>query len=377
MKLFGLRYFFVTLLAFAIVGFFAIVTFNISFLNPVTQAMEDFSMTDIFYQVQQSSSSKAVNNAVTIVDMTDLYKRSDIASALEEIEMCNPKTIGVDVVFEGLKDDPEGNEMLCQVASEYKNIVFSHRLLDYEDSEIGYTVDVHSFFADSIKINEGFTNMERNLYGGIKRQLNTMTRIQGEDKPSFLTQVVRDFAGDAAVNMSEERLNINFTPTEFAVVSYDSISAHSELIEDRVVLFGAMYEEGDMQYTPLGKIAGVELLAYGVQTMLNQNQVRYLPTWLLAIFSFVLVYITFFLQDRYVNWISKSKIRVAAVMLSSDYFTGVLLFFWMVLLTGLSALVFHEFYISINTGWAFAAMAFLVASVELYEGFVSLKTDKK
>lgn len=373
MKLFGLRYFFVTLLAFAIVGFFAIVTFNISFLNPVTQAMEDFSMTDIFYQVQQNSSSKAVNNAVTIVDMTDLYKRSDIASALEEIEMCNPKTIGVDVVFEGLKDDPEGNEMLCQVASEYDNIVFSHRLLDYENPGIGYTVDVHSFFADSIKINEGFTNMERNLYGGIKRQLNTWTRIQGEDKPSFLTQVVRDFAGDAAVSMSDERLNINFTPTEFAVISYDSISAHPELIEDRVVLFGAMYEEGDMQYTPLGKIAGVELLAYGVQTMLNQNQVRYLPTWLLAIFSFILVYVTFFLQDRFVNWISKSRIRVAAVMLSSDYFTGMLLFFWMVLLTGISALVFHKFYISINTGWSFAAMAFLVASVELYEGFVSLK----
>ena len=377
---FSFRNLAITLLSFAIIGVFALVTVNIAFLNPITQALKDFSITDVFYQVQQNSGHIVRNNAITIVDMTDLYDRGDIAEALEQIEMCNPKVVGVDMVFEGentsagtpTRDYREADSMLMQVARDYRNIVYSHRLLDYKDDVTGYSVDVHSFFTDSIPVTEGFTNMERQLYGGIKRVATLQTLIQGEVKPSFLAQVVDMFTGQR-IESTNENLNINFTPTEFDVLPHDSVLQHPELIEDRVVLFGAMYEEGDMQYTPLGKMAGVKLLAYGAQSLLDQKEILYLPLWLSWLVTFILVYFTFWLQENYIIRMQRIRNGFCRVVLSSDYFVGIVMFVWMVILMGVSALVFNQFNMSISLGWTFAAIAFLNASEELYQALKELK----
>lgn len=373
MKFFSKRNLFVTLLSVLIVSLLAVISLNMTFLNPVTQGLKDFSVNDMFYQISNNSGEAEMSNAVTIVDMTNLYKRSEIANALEEIESHHPAVIGVDVVFEGVKDEADGGDsMLVNVAKKYDNIIYSHRLLDYTDYDKGYTTDIHSFFVDSVKVTEGFTNMKRELYGGIKRKLTLHTRVNGETIPSFLVQLVSRFVGEDIPEMEDEDLDINFMPMSFSVIDYDSISYYPELIEDRMVLFGAMYEEGDMQYTPLGKMAGVKLLAYGAETLLNQKEVRYIPWWLLYPLIFVLVYVTFWILDNYIHCASQMKNRVVGTILSSDYFVGILLFLWMVLLMGGAAYVFGSFNVSINIGWAFAMMVFLSASSELYEALLEV-----
>lgn len=72
-------------------------------------------------------------------------------------------------------------------------------------------------------------------------------------------------------------VNINFSPTYFHVLSPEEVISHPELIQDIIVLVGAMYEDADCHWTPIGKIAGVELLAYGVQSLLYGKEMHNQP----------------------------------------------------------------------------------------------------
>ena len=188
-----------------------------SFLSPIAKVVKDFEMTDIYYQILQDTDEAELDEDVTIVDMSALYSRRELASTLRDIEEQEPKVVGVDMVFEGLKEDTVGDEMMRQVASEYGNIVYSYKLLDYENDSTGYADAVHSFFV-SERTNEGFTNMQRNLYGGMKRQLSLGQKHQGRVVPSFITQVVNGAEIEKPLAPELRELNINFTPRRFRVV---------------------------------------------------------------------------------------------------------------------------------------------------------------
>ena len=75
----------VAALAFVVLGIMAFFTFNLSFLNPIKKAVKEFSMTDLYYQILQETGSPATSPLITIVDMTELISRQDLAQALEKI----------------------------------------------------------------------------------------------------------------------------------------------------------------------------------------------------------------------------------------------------------------------------------------------------
>ena len=296
----------ITVLAFMVVGMFAMLALNLSFLNPIAQVVKDFEMTDIYYQILQDTDEREVDDEVTIVDMSELYSRRELAEVLENIEALKPKVVGVDVVFEGLKEDSLGDEMMREVASKYNNMVYSYKLLDYVNDSTGYADAVHSFFAAEVT-NEGFTNMRRNLYGGMKRQLSLGQKHLGKVVPSFIMQVVNGLESVNPLAVEERELNINFTPRRFRTIEPDSISPHPEWITDKVVLFGAMKDEQDMHYTPLGKMAGVELLAYSVATLLEQSEVWTPGAWLTGLLSFLLVLLTEIWASAYKTFAKSGK----------------------------------------------------------------------
>ena len=358
-----LRHIVVTILAFCIVGVLAMIAVNTSFLHPASWVVKEFSMTDVYYQILQETGEPDENDSIIIADMSDLYSRRDLALALQQIEECKPKIVGVDVVFEGLKEDTIGDEMIAEVASEYDNIVFSYRLLDYENDSIGFATAVHSFFADDMEVNEGFTNMQRELYGGMKRTLSLKRRCMGKDMTSFILKVAQV---DTKVYKGDD-VSINFTPTEFTVVQPDSILSHPELIKGKTVLFGAMKDETDMHYTPLGKMAGTELIAYAVQTLQDQSETKVMPRWLLAVVSFLLVFLTEVGYVNYGTWAKARKRNVVRFVLSSSFTKSILVFLWLAFLGWAAFIVFFKIHVSVNLGWALSAMAFLSLARNFYD----------
>lgn len=370
------RHIIVTLQAFCIVGVLAGIALNVGFLDPVAKTIENFSMSDVYYQILQETDVPEDNTDIVIVDMSELYKRRDLSKIIDEIEEAEPKVIGVDIVFEGLKEDSIGEEMIWNVAGEYDNIVFSYRLLDYKDDYEGYKDAVHSFFADALDVNEGYTNMQRDLYGGMKRNLSLARKYKGDLQPSFIAKLLEIYTDKASTQLEERDMGINFSPTSFRVIPYDSVGHYAKDLRSKLVLFGATKDESDMHYTPLGKMAGVELLAYSIQTLFEQREVRDLPLWADAIITVMLVFLTQIGWVGYSEFAERRKGRILRLCLGNSFTKSILLFFWMIFLVWVAYIVFFKYQINVSLVWALSAMAFLDLSRNFCKEFTSIILKK-
>ena len=366
-------------MAFVLVSAFALIAYNLPFMSPIAEAIREFEMTDVYYHILQDTGGddKEVSETVTIVDMSELYSRRELAKVLQDIEAQQPRTVGVDVVFEGLREDSLGDEMIAEAALSYDNMVFSYKLLDYINDSIGYTDAVHSFFAqEEGMVCEGFTNMQRNLYGGIKRKLSIGRKVHGNIVPSFITMVAGMYEGKDSFATNESDVNINFIPRKFRVVSPDSIASHPEWIMEKLVLFGAMKDEYDMHYTPLGKMAGTELLAYSIETLLEQSEVKEVSKWLTAVMAFLLVLLTQVVFSCYTVYAKRVKNRMLRFLLSASFMRGYLMFFWIAIWMWVAFILFYKYDVTLNMGWALSAMAFLVLAQSIYDEFIVAINNK-
>ena len=365
------RYISITLLAFGIVGVYALLALNLKVFSPVAKAIGDYSFEDFYYQILGSTSEQDTSRVVTIVDMTEQTDRRQLAELMMEVESFHPKVMGIDIVYEGLKEDTIGNQMVKEAAKECHTAVFAYKLIDRTDEAI------HSFFMPDDSIKEGFVNMPRQLYGGLKRSLSIGRTHQGELYPSFLKLVADQYADQEVVELADKELRINFTPKKFQVVHYDSLYEYKHLITDRIVLLGAMKEESDMHYTPLGKMAGTELLAFGVETLLKNNKVVKFPTWLSWIVSFVVALIAVILRSLYLQFAKNERRHpLVSALLSTELAIGLVVFVIVAMTVWVSFILFCKFNVSVNLGFAIAAMAFAFTATNLYETIVKLFNKK-
>lgn len=364
---FFVRHLSVTLLSICIMGFFAIIAMMATTLDPLKRAVENFSFTDIYYNILMESTVPDTSRVITIVDMTKITNRSDMAQLLQDIETHTPKVVGLDVCFDNEGEDFEGNDQLIQVAEKYKNIIFSQKMLDWKNDSIGWTTCIHSFFYEITDLTEGTTNMPRSsLYDSMKREVPLSERYMGKLYPSFTTQVVNHFAEQDVIKGRTEQVKINFNPTLFRVLKPEEVISHPEMIENQIVLVGAMYEDADTHWTPIGKIAGVELLAYAVQSVLFSNEVHELPTWLLTLVSLCIIFVVQILQHSYLTGMARSSSIFVKYIIGSSYFMSIFTFLFTSLLLGLCFLVFKKFNLSINLTWAVTATTFLGTSRYMY-----------
>lgn len=364
------------LVLFIIYEFF---TMNFSIFSPVKHIMEDFSMTHFFYEIGRKEPQQ--NNLITIVDMTDLVKRGDIARVMRQIEEAEPAVIGVDMVFKGERADSIGNQEIAQVARDYDNIIWSLRLDNNISIEEGYNYYYRSFFIEETGAKEGVTNMVGSKLGRMKTKLSHGWRIDDQILPSFITAVVNYYAGEELLPIDEKDENINYRPTRFEVVDWKDVEEKSDLLADRIVLFGAMHDDVDMHITPLGKMAGLQVLAYAVQTAFDrENAIREVSGFKLFIYSFLIVMITFILRSRRVQWVNARKNPLSRLILGFPVVGSFISFLWITLLMGGAYLLFDVYDISFNLTYAFSAIAFLGTAENSYNiirNYINEKVDAK
>lgn len=355
------RYFVVTILAFCVVGIYILAAFNLKVFNPVAEILDDYSFTDFYYKLLDGAGERDTSRIVTIVDMTELTSRQDLAELLTGIDALHPKAVGVDVVFEGYKEDVLGDTMIAVAARTVRNFVFSYKIIDSMDGET-----VHSFFSPNDSVTEGFTNMPRQLYGGMKRSVSIGRDVGGVVQPSFIKKVAEIYAGQEVVPLADKDLSINFSPKYYHVVSCDSIFEHRDLIEDHLVLVGAMKEEGDMHYTPQGKIAGVELLAYAAETMLRQSEIKHASMGVTMVVSFIVVFLSVILLSKYKRF-TASKKTLGHVILSTSLIRGLLICLWLSLIVWITFILFCRYNYSISLAIAMSAIALIYMAENLYD----------
>lgn len=89
-----------------------------------------------------------------------------------------------------------------------------------------------------------------------------------------LSYCVAKTFGSTIPTVLPKRQLIDYTPTKFPVVPYDSIMAYKDKIANHIVLLGAMNDDADMHDFPYGRTAGTNIQAYTMQTMLEHRTSR-------------------------------------------------------------------------------------------------------
>lgn len=362
----------VTAMSFAVVGIFVVMVLNISFLNPIARALGSFSTVDIYYQMLVDDPVESAD--ISIIDISTVEPRRDIAAIINETESICPKTIGIDIVFANPKEDTAGDDMIMDIAEKYGNIVFA---ANYQFDAVRRShIENRSFFTPFISVREGMTNFNRDLYGDVKRDMNVGISLGDSIWPSF-AWLTASVSSDGIMPLRDGTEAIDFSPTRFHVISPDSITAKADLIKDRIVLIGAMRDETDKHYTPLGKISGVELQAYSIQTLLQKKSTRSMPAAVIAVLSFLIVLFTEWLQEKYEQVAKRCKSAIIRHLLSTDMAMGIVTFVWMLILLYLFTILFAKTRVSINVGWAFSAMALLDTTRKFYNTCIKTISKKE
>ena len=257
--------------------------------------------------------------------------------------------------------DEEGNLMVEAAAARCAdNTIFSYTLNDYQDRQ--FQKEVHSFFIDEVPVTEGFSGYQRSLYSDMKRTVSLGRPSKGTMKPSFPLQMVNSFAGKDVIQAEDRDLHINFTPTHFNIVPYDSVEYYSSLITDHLVIIGAKDEHTDQHFTPIGRISGLELTAYAVQTLLERNEMKSVPLVVNIIITVLLVFFSELLQSAYLRWSQSLNNKWWNAMLSSDIALAFFTFCWLVLLGYLVIVVIGQTGYKVNIGWVISTVLFLDVS---------------
>lgn len=363
------RYVMATVISFCIVGVYALFALNLKIMNPLTQALKDYTITDFYYQVIGTNAERDTSRLVTIVDMTELIDRRDIAYALKEVQEQHPKVVGVDIKFEGLKpENPEGDSLIMAVAASDTSTVFALQYIDESFNGEEYTKVRQSFFADSIPyLKEALVNMTLDNHDGLRRQINLGKKVKGRMMPSMIKRISDEYADQEILPLQDKMMKIDWAPIEFRVIPYDSIAEYSDYLTDRVVLFGAYADPIDMHLTPRGKIPGIKLLAYGIETMVKQTNVKDAPLWITAIVSFLIVLLTRFIFDWCDRFAKNRQNKFLRIGLKTALVMGVLKFLWMAFVMYIGFIIFAKYNYSINLAWAMSASAFIGPAGDLYK----------
>ena len=370
-----LRHFFhqdhviVALMGMCVVGLLVFVTFNVSFLNPVEQMVTNMKFTDIYNKVKNFNSEPDTSRFITIVDMTDVYNRGELATLINDIADLHPKVIGVDVVFEGERDDVLGNTMLEEAVVNHRDLlVFAAKLTDFDQKKKTFKVLNRSYFTDRIDgLKEGFVNLEDDMRNALIRDCRSGMRQDNQEAlmPSLPASILHHYGID--VPLRDQPMLIDFSPMIFPTLQWDSLSLHPEMIRNHIILLGAHEQESDMHLTPLDKMSGVELHAYTLQTLMNHRNITDAPLWLDLLATFLACYLLAAFIELSERRSQRNHISALRVFLDeSEWLKAGIVVVSIIIATCIMHWVFEQFDIYINALLVLAAMAVIVQCHDTY-----------
>lgn len=265
-----------------------IISTKIALFDPVKAAFEDFSMTDVFFEIQKSG-QKIQNNDIVIVDVTDLITRDDIAQTIRNIKSCQPKVLGVDLLFERPSyDRMEDAALVSAIEDGDCQQVFSCKLRDYDEQSSSFKNCLYSFFHQIGNFNWGYANYYQKRLGGVTRETTQRQNLNDSVVYSLPYLLSCYYTGKQPVKEAVNEREIYYANVNFITLKSTEVMHHQELLKNKLVLLGTMDEEADMHYSPIGKIPGVKMIAYSILSYMNHEEIVRMSKWTSLLLAFVL-----------------------------------------------------------------------------------------
>lgn len=141
---FNVDNFLITILVFLRLALVVIIPFAFKALNPVGEALKDFSLTDLVFSQLRDESKVPTNRKIVIVDVGDAREcdRGCIATEILAINSYKPKVVALDMFFRReKKGSPQqiANDSLLELAlSQTKNLVMATKIV-YDEGGSSFT----------------------------------------------------------------------------------------------------------------------------------------------------------------------------------------------------------------------------------------------
>lgn len=330
-------------------------------------------MTDIYYKIQNGEEKvKQESDIITLVDMTELTSRKDIATLIQELKALKPKVLGIDIIFEGFISDGDGDEQLAEACLDMDSVdmVWAYKLTDYDDSRQSYLRSVHSFFITPEEQNEGFVNVVQNPNKSVKKYAISLPYKDtiAYSLPARIAQITID----SLYANCETFHTIDYRPVVFPVVKHDELDDFRDLITDHVVLLGAIQEERDKYYTPIGQLSGLEILAYTINSITSKNPLRYASNWVIFLWALLSGYIINIVDFLFTRKIRKNNTVLMLFFTRSKLYNKFITFIVMALSTWVSFELYAKEKYFVDTVLALSTIILITEGRLLYIGLLSV-----
>ncbi len=351
------------------------VTFSLPTLSPVAKSLKNLSVTDVFFRIENRLNVPDTSANIVIVDMTELYSRSDIADLLMQIGEAQPRAIGVDLIFEGVKDDIEGNERLEEaVEGISEKSVFVNKLTSYDVQMKLFRDCVMSYFRDFIDIREGYSNVTDNLENNVIRELTISMNTTFGEYESF-AQSLAAIVGKPS--NGSRNLVINYCPVAFRVVPFYKVRESSHLLKDKIVLVGTMTEEQDMHLTPIGKMSGIEIQAYSLLTLLEHRDIKELSLFESFFVGLLICWIYELFLELLAHFIITRRTTMRIFLSESGLLQTIMPMVFLSFVVILTYFLFEYANLSIDMVLVLAMVGFVGISRHLFEASLKVKEYKR
>ncbi len=331
-----------TCLSLVVCYLISILFFNISFFNPLSKALEDFSFLDVYYSERLNDNPKIEPNIVLL--NIEHANRLEITNALQAVLKEEPKVVGFDVILKAFEQTAVDSTLASLL--NHKKVVTGYVL-----SENG-TVSNHPFFKG--KGPSGFVNFNFGYQDAVVREFTGFFENAKKVHKAFSVEVAKKFLSKKAWKKQDldEKLTssrvINYVGDydwfpNLSISEFMSLSDKS-LIKDKVVLLGYLgtptgnrYDVEDKHFTPLNEVTAGKSIPDMNGLTLHANIVSMIITnnFMYKVSNFWLLIITFvfsFVASIYFIWLDKRlKISYRTVR-KAILFVFAVLMIWVTLL---------------------------------------------
>ena len=318
---------------------------------------EDFTISDFYAQIADKRPVRTLNPDLIIVDI-DRAGRSEITSLLETLQLCGPKVIALDVMFEK-PGDWQTDSALIKSIREVQEILVMPALMA-QTSEGGMDVAERSFFASDIATSEGAVNFSSTRRGATIREFVTQfITNKGDSVDSFALAIARK-ADPSKVTSLVSRGNkeefIDYPSHEYRVINIADVPDYCEEINGKIVMIGAISDASDLHATPVNsRMPGVMIHAAALSTILSENYYTALTDWQewlpALILCFLVVVMSLLIKPKFKGLL----VRIVQVLLV-----------YLTVTVGYGLFVDHQ--IILNAGYTLLMLGFGFFAVDIWNG---------
>lgn len=282
-----------------------------------------YSVRMMIYGTQRQDLVRAARSKIVIVRMTDdtfeeipgpPIPREYHATVVRELTKAGAKVIAFDLLFDqARKDNPFGNDELASAAAESGNVLWAAVTSNINGKISGPIPEFSKASPHIGHINAGNLVLKQ-LEQPLIDRLHVVAKDESHVVPAFSLMAARMLVGDTRKAYATVPTPDNYRPgvpperipldedgtfkisflgggaDVFPRISYEAIyrgEAQSEFykshsfFKNKIVLIGDDTTFGnDFRYTPIGQMAGVEIHAHAIATLLSGSFIKEVPAWL-------------------------------------------------------------------------------------------------